>query len=156
MLPFFIGFLLATPPSPVLSVPVPLLAIEAPSAPLPPTDEIACNCYLFVKQLLPNLPNTKYLIPNSPAQAGAVAIYLYPGNLPHYAYVTSVENDPVYGHWEDGSNLKHCTYYHRFVREDNPYLVGYWYPSWIASAPTQNLATEKVRTGMSATSVASQ
>ncbi len=107
-----------------------IAVVSAPATTTPTIDQDAmpiCNCWLEVKQIIPSLPNMKYLVPNSPARAGAVAIYNYHG-VPHYAYVESVINDGVYGHWEKGSNLKHCQFYERFVTEDNRYLVGYWYP----------------------------
>lgn len=88
---------------------------------------VSCNCYLYTKLFVPVLPRTKDLKPNSPVRVGAVAIYNYNG-VPHYAYVTKVQNDPIYGHWEKSTNLKPCTPYTRFVPEDNRFLVGYWYP----------------------------
>lgn len=97
----------------------------------------SCNCYLMTKTFIPDLPKMKYLTPNSPLRKGAVAIYDYKG-IPHYAYVTSVQNDPIYGHTEAGSNLKPCELYKRFVPENNPYLVGYWFP--LPSPYSQNLA----------------
>lgn len=91
------------------------------------TDEwISCNCYLMAKVYRPDIPLTKDLKPNSPVRKGAIAIYNYHG-IPHYAYVTGVQNDGTYGHWEKGSNLEPCKIYSRFVPESNPFLVGYWY-----------------------------
>lgn len=86
-----------------------------------------CNCWLYTKMLYgPTMPLTKDLKPNSPMRVGAIAIYNYNGLL-HYGYVTEGQNDPVYGHWERGSNKKPCEPYTSFVTEDNKYLVGYYF-----------------------------
>ncbi len=86
-----------------------------------------CNCYLMVKGYVPSLPHTKDLKPNSPVRVGAVAIYDYDG-IPHYALVLTVDHGDVYRHFEIGSNIPHCERYERWVDEENPHLVGYWYP----------------------------
>lgn len=65
--------------------------VASPAAPTEATectdDQIRCNCYLFVKTLIPDLPRTKDIYPNSPPKIGAVALFTYPNGLRHYAYI---------------------------------------------------------------------
>jgi hypothetical protein len=118
----------------IAAAPVPAVVVSTSTQEFVPDDGLPiCNCYLEVKKFIPNLPRTKDLIPNSPARAGAVAIYNYHGT-PHYALVLDVYHDGTYSHLERGSNLKRCQFYTRVVNEDNQYLVGYWYPPELALA----------------------
>ncbi len=57
-----------------------------------PDTLVRCNCYLFVKSKIPNLPLTKFLIPNIDKPiGGSVAIFNYNGE-PHYGVTTGIMN----------------------------------------------------------------
>lgn len=87
-----------------------------------PTD---CNCYLYVKSFLPDLPRSKYLIPNFKPREGRVALFDYDG-VPHYAIIGEVTDTGFYIAHE--SNYKACTKTSgRFVKFTDPaYLGTYW------------------------------
>lgn len=55
-----------------------------------PDNLIRCNCYLFVKSIIPNLPLTNFLVPNLLGPiGGSVAIFDYDGT-PHYGITTGI------------------------------------------------------------------
>lgn len=86
-------------------------------------DEVACNCYLAVKQRIPNLPLTKNLIPNSEVAVGSVAIFKYPSGLMHYAYVESFGTE-VFKVSE--SNYLPCQRGERLVNLNDKSLLGFY------------------------------
>lgn len=118
--PILIPLVLAT-----LLTPNPTLAQSAIEAPLSipkeetatpslpkKVDEIANNCYLFIKQHIPSFPLTKDLISNSIYPlVGGVAIMYY-GSMPHYALITNVQANGIN---ISESNFKHGLYTQRFL-----------------------------------------
>ena len=82
-----------------------------------------CSCYSFVKTKIPTLPRQKDLRPNGTPRAGGVAIYDFKG-VPHYAYILELRDD---GYFEIGANLQPCVVATRFVKWNNPHLVGFWH-----------------------------
>jgi hypothetical protein len=91
-------------------------------------DVLASNCYLYVKSLVPELPRTAELLPNTnyPNILGIV-ILDYDG-LKHYAKVTSVL---VEGIWIKESNFVKGGYTSRIVSWDylKDHNAQYWTPS---------------------------
>lgn len=88
----------------------------------PPTTEddlLMCNCYAYVRSLIPSFPAVRNIVFNSKGLVGVVAIFDYP----HYALITEIEAD---GFWVKESNYKHCTYGTRFVKWSDPHLLGFW------------------------------
>jgi hypothetical protein len=84
-----------------------------------------CNCFGLVKTKLGDaLPRMADIQPNSEPSVGAVAVYDYNG-LKHVAYVTNPQPD---GFWEFGANLTPCKIESRFVRYDDPHLLGFFFP----------------------------
>lgn len=88
------------------------------------TDALACNCWSFVKSLIPSLPNTALLKTNTTPRVGAVAIFDYNG-LPHYGVITALNAD---GFELRDSNYQHCKFLTHFVSWTNAAITGFWAP----------------------------
>lgn len=100
-----------------------IASIAATTTP-PVEDALACNCYAYVRSLIPSLPLANKLEGNSPAKAGAVAIFDYHG-LPHYGIVVSISGD---GFMLQDSNFKKCKYLTHFISWNDPAIEGFWSP----------------------------
>lgn len=97
----------------------PEAVVEAPKL----DNTLDCNCYMYVRSKIPNLPLTKDLKPNSEIAVGAVAIFKYPSGLMHYAYVESFGTDVF---TVDESNYKKCVRAKRIVKLDDKALLGFY------------------------------
>ncbi len=84
-------------------------------------DERLSNCWLYVKSLVPTLPNTKFLTPGSIPHIGSVAIF----NYPHYALVIKLEDA---GFWVKESNFGGPGIRTRLVAWNDKHLTGFWSP----------------------------
>lgn len=104
----------------------PTTVIAEPAVTAPVAVEVPlANCWEYVKRQIPTLPNTKDLKPNSTPQKGAVVIFEYPGNLMHYAVLTTFDGD---GFWVDENNYKAGVTAPRWVRFNDPAIRGFWVP----------------------------
>ena len=107
-----------------------LLAPSTPEPPVQPPPEVilaetdACNCWQFIKnRYIPDLPNTSSLIPSVDAQIGAVALFVYPNGVNHYAYVTGLSE----GHLTvREANYSKCKIGTRVIPLVDPALRGFW------------------------------
>ncbi len=88
----------------------------------PAEDALACNCYAYVRSLIPSLPLANLIKPNTTPHVGAVAVFDYNG-LPHYGIVSKLEAD---GFELQDSNYSHCKYMTHFISWNNKALVGFW------------------------------
>lgn len=71
-----------------------------------------------------NLPQTKYLKPNTEISVGALVIFKYK-TLKHYAVVTSIEDD---GFWIKESNYRQGEYTKRRILFTDSAIEGFWFP----------------------------
>lgn len=88
-------------------------------------DYVACNCYLYIKNKIPDFPNTKDLIPNSIyPTVGGVIILQY--KVPHYVLVEKVIEEGV---WIAESNFGGCGYSKRLLtwQDLEEHQAVYWY-----------------------------
>lgn len=119
-----LGFLFGTPLS-IASAPTASAQVTSPVATSTPTvveDALACNCYAYVRSLIPSLPLANKIVPNTTPHVGAVAVFDYNG-LPHYGIIASISND---GFELQDSNYVHCRYSTHFIAWNNKALVGFW------------------------------
>lgn len=88
-------------------------------------DPVACNCYALLKtQFGDKLPRMAEIKPNYKPDVGRVAIFMY-GNVKHVALITEMAEDGFYVY---ESNYKRCKVTtDRFVKFDDPKLLGIWY-----------------------------
>lgn len=91
-------------------------------------DEVACNCYLYVKNRIKALPLMKEVIPNTTPHKGAVAIFNYKDKttgLPvkHIAIMGDFDGE---GFWVRESNFTNCEYGKRYILFSDSHLVGFW------------------------------
>lgn len=100
---------------------------------LPPTpivrqyDETACNCYLYVKGRVPNLPSMKDVVGSTTPAVGAVAIFEYRDKdtdetVKHIAIVGWFDVD---GFQVFESNFDSCKYGKRFIKWNDPHIRGF-------------------------------
>lgn len=82
----------------------------------------ACNCYLYVKNRVHNLPRMIDILPNAEPIVGAVAVEWF-GNIKHVSLVAQVTETGV---WVEESNVPHCQFGTRFIPFDKHSLVGFW------------------------------
>lgn len=82
----------------------------------------ACNCYLYTKARVANLPRMAEIFPNSEPLIGGVAIEFY-GEVKHVSVITKVEEGGV---WVKESNYKHCEIGERYIPHSKYSLVGFW------------------------------
>lgn len=71
---------------------------HAEAAPVPlveQVDPLASNCYLYLKSLIPNLPRTSDMVPNSITPVVNQTVILSYGDVIHYAYITAVETEGI-------------------------------------------------------------
>lgn len=84
---------------------------------------ILCNCYLYVKSELAELPNTT-TIKNNLSDRGNVAVFYYPSSgLYHYALVTGYGDGYV---TINETNFKSCEFSSRVIDDNYPYLIGFY------------------------------
>lgn len=88
------------------------------------TDALASNCWLYVKSIYPNLPNTYDIYTNTHPTVGAVAFFKY-GDLNHYAIITKLTED---GFWVKDTNFGGPGYRTHFIAWDNPHIRGFYNP----------------------------
>lgn len=99
----------------------------------PVNDPLASNCYLYIKtRFIPTLPQTRYLVPNSDAQIGAVALFTYPSGLRHYAYVQQVSEGFI---TIVESNYRAGQYTTRTISIYSASLDGFWMPPLSTPGP---------------------
>lgn len=101
--------------------PTPPVKEEAPVVPVNP---LAYNCWAYLKSLVPSLPNTKYLVPNTTIHKGVVALFNYNGT-PHYALVISLGATTFR---VKESNVPAGTIGERDIPYDTPSLKGFYGP----------------------------
>ena len=107
----------------------PQLAIAEPTVPVAVTmpDETLCNCYTYVKERIPELPNTSELKGNTVPEKGAVVLFEYVGEdgeaVKHYAILRTFEGD---GFWVDENNYKKCVTSPRYVYFNDKSIKGFW------------------------------
>lgn len=112
--------MLSVPPAPIATATPAIPVVKRKLAP-----NVACNCYLYVKQFVPNLPRSKFLVPNFKPREGRVALFNYDG-LPHYAMIGTVTPTGFYIAHE--SNYKKCKISQgRFVSFNDPHYLGAWW-----------------------------
>jgi hypothetical protein len=100
---------------------VPIVATTTPPVVI---DELACNCYRFVRSKVPSLPLTKDLKSNLGApEVGAVVIQRFSSGLMHYAVITEVTGDTFV---VKESNYRKCKYTTRTLSTADPHVIGYW------------------------------
>ena len=80
---------------------------------------VAANCYAYVS-LFVDVPLMNKIVPNSPPFEGAVAIFQYKEK--HVAYVEKVEEK---GFWIKEANYHPAKIGKRFIKWDDPKLVGF-------------------------------
>ena len=82
----------------------------------------ACGSHLRVKGI--NFPRGWWagdFYPNTEAFIGSVAVFQY--NLPHVAYVVDMDET---GFWVSEANYEPCKVGTRFIKWNDPKLVGFW------------------------------
>jgi hypothetical protein len=83
---------------------------------------VAGNCYLFAQALLGKLPRMAEIVPNTPyPRVKGLAIFQYKSK--HIAVITSVLED---GFWVREANYIPYLMGKRFIKFDDPKLLGYW------------------------------
>lgn len=107
--------------------------IEASSLPDPvpiieeiKRDEVACNCWLYIKNKIASWPNTKDIVANSIyPTVGGVTILNYDGIL-HYVWNREVTEAGI---WIKESNFYNCEYSTRFLTWDylKDHQALYWH-----------------------------
>lgn len=115
---------------PEIIVPV----VQAPAAPTVSVNEIhvkntenihhleKCNCYLYVKHRVLELPFMGDITPNVEPKVGAVAIEYF-GKVKHVSIVTEVTDTGV---MVEEANYTHCKTGTRFIEFSHYSLVGFW------------------------------
>lgn len=97
---------------------------------------VACNCYLLVKAKIPLLPLMKDVLPNTTPHVGAVAIFEYTSTkgayVKHIALITSIAAE---GFTVLEANKQPCLIGSRFIRWDDPRLVGFFAPGATGASP---------------------
>jgi hypothetical protein len=81
-----------------------------------------CNCYLYTKNRVPNLPRMSEINPNAKPFVGGVAIEWFK-QIKHVSVITKVTEEGV---WVTESNYHHCQTSERFIPFTKPSLVGFW------------------------------
>lgn len=86
--------------------------------------EVLCNCYKYVKKVLPDTPNTFTILSNVKNSVGDIVIFYYPeSNLHHYAIVEKIYNGHVY---ISETNYSSCSFGRRIVPLQDSTIVGYY------------------------------
>lgn len=118
-----LGFLLGAPLS-IATAPTASAQVTSIATSTPPVveDALACNCYAYVRSLIPSLPLANKIVPNTTPHVGAVAVFDYDG-LPHYGIIVSLSGD---GFELQDSNYVHCKYETHFISWNNKAIVGFW------------------------------
>lgn len=81
---------------------------------------VACNCWQYVKSLIPNFPNTASLVlKKGISHNGDVVVFDYP----HYGIQVNSSDE---GFWIKDSNWGGCGFKTHFIRWDNTHIRGYW------------------------------
>jgi hypothetical protein len=88
-----------------------------------PYDPVANNCFLYVSQFV-KLPLQALVVPNTVPSVGVVAIFQY--KVPHYAVVEKLTEQ---GFWVKESNYVAGEYGTRFVKWNDPKIVGFFAPT---------------------------
>lgn len=81
-----------------------------------------CNCYLYVKNRVDDLPRMHEITPNAGSTVGSIAVEWY-GEVKHISIVTEVMDDGV---WVEESNYSHCKTGTRFIPFNKHSLSGFW------------------------------
>ncbi len=92
-----------------------------------PIDEVACNCYLYVKARISNLPMMKDVVGSTTPSVGAVAIFEYIDKhtfetVKHIAIITSLGDT---GFYVKESNFVGCEYGKRFIEYSDSHIRGF-------------------------------
>lgn len=119
-----LGFVLGSPLS-IASAPTASAQVTSPLATSTPPvieDALACNCYAYVRSLIPSLPLANLIKSNTTPHIGAVAVFDYEG-LPHYGIITKLTAD---GFYLEDSNFVHCKYTTHFIAWSNVHIIGFW------------------------------
>lgn len=90
-------------------------------------EHTACNCYSYMKTLVPHLPAMKDIKPNvSQPVVGAIILFDYHGT-PHEGYVTkitSTANGQTY-HIKEANKIT-CKITERDVSSHDKFIIGFW------------------------------
>jgi hypothetical protein len=109
-------------PPPVVEV-LPEPVVEVVEVVEPPKH--LCNCYLFVKESLPNLPPTKQILSNLTTSGEVIVFYYAAVGLYHYALVKEVHQN----HYViEETNYRRCQYGKREVSKSDPSIIGFFSP----------------------------
>lgn len=110
-----------------VTIPVPTVITPVPTVPVAKSeviDEVECNCWQYVKRRVPNLPNTKDIVPNVGFPViGSTVIQKFKSGLMHYAIVEEIKDKSFI---VSESNFHHCKYDTREISTDDPNIVGYF------------------------------
>lgn len=114
-------------PSAAAQIPEPVQRVEVPPEPPPVVedplpDSVLCNCWAYLKEIYPTLPNTKEIHANLQKNTAEVAVFSYDG-LNHYAHVVSVGTSTFS---VEETNFKKCTKGSRIVQLSDPRLLGFY------------------------------
>ncbi len=101
--------------------PEPIAQVVIAPAPRKISNDPVCNCYLWVKTLIPDLPWSGALVPNSKPEVGTVALFTY--QVRHFAYVKELGPDYFI---VSESNYKSCVQRDRKVFYTDKHLKGFW------------------------------
>ena len=91
----------------------------------PMVDEVASNCYLYMKQKFPTLPNTSELKPNTTPRIGVMAIFKSPVYIQHYGKIVGFDAE---GFWLEDTNWGGAGYRTHYMKWSNPDIAGFWSP----------------------------
>lgn len=88
-------------------------------------DTLLCNCYLFVKNVYPSLPNTNEIL-SFLSEEGSVAVFYYSDiGLHHYAVVIGETENEYY---IEETNYDACKKGKRIVPKNDSRLIGFYTP----------------------------
>lgn len=91
---------------------------------------VACNCYLYVKTRIHNLPKMDAIAPNGPPTVGSVAIFTYHDRVTGVLerHIAVVDHLGAITFTVAETNDVHCLFDRREVAWDDPHLQGFWTP----------------------------
>ena len=87
---------------------------------------IYCYCVKTVRELGLNIPyntDANTFVSNTTPQIGASALFKFPNNTYHVAYIADMASN---GFYVLQGNKIDCEYTEEWILWDNPYLTGFW------------------------------
>lgn len=82
----------------------------------------ACNCYMFVRNRIKDLPRMDAVLPNSEPVIGGVVIEFFKA-IKHVSIITEIDDGGV---WVMESNYNHCQTGKRYIPYNKYSVVGFW------------------------------